>query len=458
ESPHAGGGATLTGESLLFTELFPIRTEGVGRLYAYMPIWDGDASRSGAKLAHYLRRDLGGQWYWLDSRLITDTPPNPARALMTIDALRTEHPGLFAALTLIEEDLHWRATPEAVAAFIVRGRLADLDGHFVEALNRVAGTIKNARVVHEPYARTWVIGGQPAVALAVITRVVYAQDVTTFARALPDVNALAGLAVVEKLTGREGNIVKVLGTVADQRKRLLQRKRLREWMGMATDDMLALRVVVGSETEDYPANALDLCITPETASHFDVIPGQVERALLLKPDERARLVKVVADIAKDAGLIGDAYSQRNLPDLFKQAAPRLSAIWGGDKVRPYDPRSSSADFAQYGLYQRAPRYETEPLRLAVLNAQGDVADIFVEALAREFERAHPIKLKVVRTRSVQVLTPENLQTAVRALAKSDADVLLACLPDAALMDPAAPGQFLKAQAVGRALPALILYE
>ncbi|MCL4248421.1 MAG: hypothetical protein KJ065_09785 [Anaerolineae bacterium] len=457
-SEPADGDATLTSEALLFTELFPIRTEGIGRLYAYAPIWNGDGACSGAKLAYHLRRDLGGQWHWLDGRLITDTPPNPARVLITIDALRTEHPALFAALTHIEEDLHWRATPEAIAAFVMRGRLADLDGHFVEALARAAGTIKNARVVHEPYARTWVIGGQPTLALAVITRVLYAQDVTAFASALPDVNALTGLAVVEKLAGDEGTIVKVLGTVAEQRKRLLQHKRLREWMGMATDDMLALRIAVGSKTEDYPANALDLRITPETASRFDVIPGQVERALQLKPDERARLVKVIADIAKDAGLIGDAYSQRNLPEYFKQVTPRLSVVWGNDKIRPYDPRSSSADFAQHGLYQCAPRYQTEPLRLAVLNAQGDVADIFVEALAREFERAHPVRLKVTRTRAVQVLTPENLQTAVRALAKADADVLLACLPDAAYTDPAAPEQFLKAQAVGRALPSLILFE
>ena len=447
-----------TTEAQLFTELFPIRTEGLPRLQAYVPVFQGEPPRTGAKLAHHLRHQLGGQWQWMDGKLVTDAPPNPAKVLMAIDVLRAEHPALFAALDRIEEELRWRPGPEAIASFVVRGHLADLDSLFAEALTRVAVSIKNARVVHEPCARTWIVGGQPAVSLGVMTYLVYAQDVTTFAQTLPATDALAGLAVVEKIAGREGKIVKVLGTLAEQRKRLLQHKRLREWLGMATDDMLALRVAVAGETEDYPANALDLMVTPETVSRFDVIPGQVERALQIKPDERARLVKVMADIAKDAGLIDDAYSQRNLPDAFTQVAPRPNLMWSGNKIRPYESSSLSTDFAQHSMYKRAARFESEPLRLAVLNAQGEDAEIFIEALTRELERAHTFKLKIARPRAVQVITPENLQTAVRTLAKAGADVLLAVLPDASRTDPAAPEHVIKSQAVGRALPSLILFE
>jgi len=447
-----------TSEPQLFTELFPIRVDGLPRLYAFTPVFEREASRAGAKLASRLRHHLGGQWHWLEGKLITDAPPNPAKAVMAIDTLRAEHPALFAALDHIEEDLRWRATPEALASFVVRGRLADLDALFGEALARVAGSIKNARIVHEPYARTWVVGGEPALSLGIITYLIYAQDVMTFARTLAAVDALAGLAVVEKLAGREGKIVKVLGTLGEQRKRLSQHKRLYEWLNMATDDILALRIAIGDETEDYPANALDLEVTPETAAHFDVIPGQVERALQIKPDERARLVKVIADIAKEAALIGDAFSQRNLPQGFTQVTPRPNLMWSGGKVRAYESGALSADFAQHGMYKRAPRFENDPLRLAVLNAQGDVAEIFIEALTRELERTHDFKLKVARPRAVQVITPENLQTAVRTLAKAGADVLLAVLPDESRTDPAMPMQVVKAQAVGRGLPSLILYE
>ncbi|MCC6613888.1 MAG: hypothetical protein IT320_10450 [Anaerolineae bacterium] len=447
-----------TSDTQLFTELFPIRADGLPRLHAFTPLFQKEAPRAGTRLAQRLRHHLGGQWQWLDGRLITDAPPNPAKLVMTVDSLRAEQPALFAALDHIEEDLRWRSTPEALASFVVRGRLADLDGLFSEALARAAGSIKNARIVHEPYARTWVVDGEPAVSLGIITYVVYGQDVTTFARTLDLVDALAGLAVIEKLAGREGKIVKVLGTLAEQRKRLLQHKRLREWLNMSTDDMLALRIALDDENEDYPANALDLLVTPETAARFDVIPGQVERALQVKPDERARLVKVIADIAKEAGLIGDAFSQRNQPDVFTQAAPRPNLTWQGGKIRPYDARSLSMDFAQHGMIKRLPCFDSEPLRLAVLNAQGEDAEIFIEALTRELERTHNFKLKVARPRAVQVITPDNLQTAVRTLAKAGADVLLAVLPDAARTDPAAPQHFVKAQAVGRALPSLILYE
>jgi hypothetical protein len=440
----------------LFSEIFPLSAAALPTLYAYRPVYDGEAVRGGARLAARLSQQLGGRWLWLHGRLLTDQQPHIAKLLLALDALRGQHPQMYAALTAIEEDLSWRASPDDAAEFAVRGALAELTPFFVDALARSAPALKNARVVIEPRLRAWVVDGQPSVAINVQTHIVYALDVIAYAQTLPQPETLIGLEAADKTSTLQGTIIKLLGTLDRQRERLYDLAKsadMRDLIAAAPDDSPVLRVEARGELYDYAAAALDLLVTTETAARFDVVPGQIARALEAGADACALRIKAIADQAKQAGLIGDAYSQRSAPTLFEQLAPRLSVVWGGDKARDYEPAQLGAQFAQFGLARRPDRFDTGPLRIVVLNALGEDADIFLEALRRDLERLHAVTIEIARERKVKVDSPENVEAAMRALVKEQADVLIAFVGD----DPAdARRRQIKMQAVERAWPSLVL--
>jgi hypothetical protein len=346
--------------------------------------------------------------------------------------------------------------------FVIRGSFEALEPAFREALSKVTFAVKHARVEPTVRAHPWSVGGQPALSLAASTRVTYARDVMTYAQALAKPADLVGLTAADRTSSLEGDIVKVIGTLAQQRARLFglsQRGDMRDLIRDAPDDAWVLRIEAKGEHYDYVAPALDLLVTMSTLSRYDVKTQEVENALNLSPSVRAQLVKAVADIAKAHTLIGDAYSERNAPQFFASAMPKLGILWGMDRARMYDRARLGADFTQHGVQRRLSRFQTEPVRIVVLNALGEDADIFLEALRRDLERTHKFSLEIVRERKIKVASPENLESAVRALVKVEADTLLAFLPDDTRVSAvrAPDDAFVKAQAVARALPSLILH-
>jgi hypothetical protein len=453
---------STTSRGQLFGEIFPVRLDTLPPLYAYVPRWTGEAPRAGAKLAQRLRGQVGGHWVFVRGALLTDSDPNPMKRIVAVDHIKAAHPKTYGALEGVEEAYDWQLTAEDTAEFVIRGVLADLEPQFQEALAKIALSIRNVRVERQPRLRPWAVGGHPAISIAVHTHLYSARDVMSYAAALPALTDLIGLEVADRTSALRGQIVKIVGSLADLRQRLIgltQRAALRELLRSAADADIVLRIAHQGELFDYAATALDLCVTPETADRLDVKRSEIERALHAGPAQRAQLVKAVADCAKAAGAIADAFSERNAPERFAAAVPALDIVWGGDRARAYDRERLGADFTQYGVYQRLPRFEGTAVRITVLNALGEDADIFLEALKRALQqRSLGFDLAVARERRVKVNTPENLESAVRALIKEEADTLIAFLPpeQQAGNEPPPHARYVKSQAAGRALPSLVI--
>jgi hypothetical protein len=445
--------------SALFTEIFPLREDALPRLYAYIPRFKGDVGRIGGKLAYRLRKSLGGHWQWMFGRIVTNVAPNPVKLLMTVDEIKAAAPKVFGHLELLEEDVRWRATPEAQAEFAIRGPLDALDANIRDALEKVQFPVKNVRVERECKARAWVIGGVPAVSLSIVTRLVYTHSIREFAATLAKPAELVGLSVADQTSTLYGEIIKVVGDLKSQRERLIglsQRQAMRDLLRDAPDDTLVLRIESKGEQYDYAASALHLLVTYDTVKRFDVIPDQVERALQINPSLRAQMVKVAADIAKAADLLNSAYSQQNAPERFTHSAPNPALMWGSGKVRPYNHDELGVEFARNGAFAALKR----PLRLLTMNALGDDGDLFVEAMGRELQRTYKVALQVVKARKLNVVSEQNIDSGVRAIAKEDGDALIAFFPDDPEMGDDLPpnDRYLKMQAVARGVPSLIVHQ
>jgi hypothetical protein len=218
---------------------------------------------------------------------------------------------------------------------------------------------------------------------------------------------------------------------------------------------MVLRVLSGSNEYDYVSNALALLVRLEDAHRFDVNPQHVERALHLKPGMRAQIVKVVTDVIKSADLIGNAFSVQNAPELFTNRDVTATLIFGGRKSRDYAHDKLTVDFQQNGPLSRR---EKDSVRITYINALSEEVDDFMEAMRRTSERDFNFKIDVVRERKMRKSSEANLESAVRLLAKEDADVMLVFLPDSEGEEEGVNAIYTKSQTIGRGQSCLVIHE
>ncbi len=449
----------------LFAEVFPILTDTLPPLTAYrLSVGSGESLRRvGTKLAAWLGEVFGGFWVYSSGRLITDAPPNPVKLVMALDTARTEQRRSFGHVETVEEDFHWQPSADEIADYIVRGPVALVEDAILEALARTVYTIRSARIEREYHLRTWTVGNDPALSVSVISRLLYEPDLQAYLDTLEKPSEVVGLWVTDKTSRVQGEVIKLVGKLDEHRERLLdltQRETTRALTEAAPGDHWVVRVLAGSREYDYAADALDLVIRPEDIRQFAINHTQIEKALHLKPALHAQMVKLVADVIKDAKLIGSAYSTQNAPAIFRGAAPNPNLIFAEKRVRPFDPAKLAIDFADSGAQQLPARLTTEPIRVVVINTLGEEVGLFLEALRRVLERDYHLALEVVRERNMRVISPANLESAVRLLQKETSDLVLVFLPDEAEAgadeDEGISDRTARTQVIGRGLPCLTI--
>jgi hypothetical protein len=446
----------------LFVEVFPIET--VPDLRAYqIQMSDGSAPKFGSKLAYRLRQKLDGCWVWADGRMLTDTPPEPMKLLMAIDAIKEEQPKTYGKLSLLEEDYAWQPTPEIVARFVIRGPLNALGDTIVQALSSANARVGNAQVQRESLASAWVVNGEPAVSFSIVSHLIYATDLYTYALGVEKPNELVGLRVTDMTSTMQGEIIKVVGRVSDHRERLLkltQRETMRQLLRAAPGDDLVVKVKSGQNEYDYVASALNVMIGMDNAQDFGVSPQQAAKTLRLKPAQRAQIIKQIADIGKRAQLIRNAYSTQNAPDLFTTSAPKIEIMLGNKRTRPYDVERLPQDLKANGPYWQCERFNEEPVRVAIINTLTEATGDFLEAMQRSIERDFGFQMDIVRERRVKVISRPNIESAVRALQKETFDVLLVFLENQSgdEGEDAVGDRLIKSQTVGRGIPCLVVHE
>ncbi len=455
-----------------FVELFPIKEANIGPLSAYKLILDASNDiervamerRIGGKLTYRLGGILPGIWVWSNGRVLTDTPANPVKLMMQIEELRASF-DLYAPLEGIEEDDEWAADATTIADFVVRGSIVKIADEIQQALTKTPSNIPNARVDREFRARAWEVNGQPAISLAANSRLIYENDIESYAENQSKITDLIGLGVIDRTSSLQGEIIKIVGQLGEQRERLLgltQREEMAEIINGAPDTRWVVRIQSGRNEYDYVSDALAIIIRLEDIERFGIDSAQAERALHLKPAQRAQMVKAVSDVVKTHGLIGDAYTMNNAPTLFSDITPQVRLRFGGSKTRDYVEDRLLADLLTAGPF-KARDIGTKaqlPLRINLINAGSEAVDDFLEAMSRQCARDFNQQIEIVRERKMRVASRANLESAVRLLTKEPADALLIFLPDSEedSDDEGISDNFSLSQTIGRGEPCFIIHE
>ena len=447
----------------IMAEVFPIKTSSLPLLTAFAPeISGGDASTIGGKLSYRLARTLGGHWVWTDRRLITDAPPEISQIMKVVSDLWEEQPDTFRGLRSVARDANWNATPWAQAEFVARGLMGELDGSIRAVLAKKARNLGNARVVRDYETRGWVLHGRPAVSISLYSHVVYKDDLKQYAARVQS-RDLVGLWAADKTSTAKGEIVRVSGTVAQHRTRLLrltQREEMREVLRKATDDEMVVSIRSGRQEYEYPLSALRIIVRMQDCRRFGIGAQEALGALKIEPRLRLPLVKEIAALVKGAGLVTEAVNSKDDPSLFLTAGdvgflPRLR--FGGEHVEDCDGDGPWQHLKSHGLYRSADQFTgNSPIRIGVLNALGS-ADLSKFRSRLEANLGYlGFTVEFSSEEVVREATRLELEGAVARLQQTKPHLVLAFLPDSYSDEEWGTYHDLKDLTVGRGIPSQVV--
>lgn len=263
-------------------------------LVAYrLRIQGGDLAAMGGKVAYRLQRVFKGHWLWTEKRVVTDSPP-PDEALKPVIAdLWKEQPDIFQGLLAIQPDASWRPTAQVQADFVARALFRNLQPEVNQVLAPLSQDLGRVRIHRTCDVRGWVVRGQPAISISVVSRLLAKQDLRAYARQATPLEQLVGLAVTDKLSGSKGEIAGITGTVREHRERLLaltQREESRVIIQRAADNEPVVHVRMGRNAYDFVASALGIVVSTATYARFGVDAKQATSALRLAPQERLKIL------------------------------------------------------------------------------------------------------------------------------------------------------------------------
>ncbi len=450
----------------LFIELFPI-TQRPTDLASYTLLMKGEANENiGGRLAYRFSQAIGGRWAWVDGNLITDTSASPIQLGITLDILRPQSPDLLRDVIGIEETLGWQNNARAQAQFISQTALRDLDYALRQALKKFSVPLQNGRIEREPQLQTWVVDGEPALSLSVKSHILTAKNLQEALKERNEKlkNALGWRVMDITSPSMIGTIIAIRGVLAQHRARLLEltkRDAMHTLLQNAPDDEVVVTVQSGFHEYDYVASALAIVIRPQEDdwTRFNINASQAYKLIRLAPAIRANLIKAMSDKLKEADLVSKAYSSRTHERLFAHLDFKPSLVYAEKRVRPHDPFSIGDDFLKCKTYQTHPKFADRPIKIAVINTLEEKISDFVEALRRLLEKQFDFKIEMIKERKVKVVTPKNLESAVRVIEKEEADVVLAFFANTSLQDTIEENhaRHLKTLTLGKGIATHVIY-
>lgn len=451
----------------IFTEVFPILAE-VPPLGAYRLRGPGADDAAGARIAYRLGKALSGRWVWSEGVLLTDVPVSPVQVDITLDMLRDQNADLLAGISGVDEDARWAITPVAHAHYLMQTVVRDVEEEILSAVLNMANITPTVRVVREPFYRAWAVGDEPALSVSIRSHLLYSQNLHEWMHTRNEkIRQYIGWQVMDRTTMTMiGTITGTTGVLAQHRLRLLEltkRPVMQQLLTESPDTTLVFRVQSGHYEYEYAATALHALITPdnnELLERFELTRPFVCRALRLSPVLRAAQVKTIADLLKAHNIIGNSYNARTHPDLFSQLEALPDLEYGQQRTRPFSLRNAGDDLLKSGLYRRHPRYDQAPIRIATINALDSTVDDFVEALRRRIEKDFGLTIHIIKERKVRVVTPRNIESAVRLIEKEAPDIVLAFFDDqqATTTDDDQQARTLKALTLAKGIATQVIYE
>lgn len=415
-------------------ELFPIRCEALPQLMIYrLSLAQGqDFNTLSWQLAYCLRKLSGGIWVVSGGRLISDQILTDTAWPELLRRCWEDKPELASiqSVEALPDDLLMAADQ---ACFMAKGLLSSRKSSFDRLLSRYHVRFGTVEVRRQVMLKDWVVQCQPCVSISLRSETIYAQELTETLRQFPGSKAL-GLKVRGKLDDISGEIGAIVGSLGEQRERLLAYKpeaAKAEAIQNGADDIPVISVKTRKRSYDYPANLLELVPHPASYARLRVDGQKVLAAQRLKPEQRWQIVSELVSPLQKAGLLGEAIAQAIRPEL---AAEKVKL--GGDRICLANDRRLLSLLKEHGVYAASASAGKIPTRVIYLCPPGQFKAFkaqmpaFLSLLREECQRFR-VGLSFEKRIPVQLLSGSRgeLEQQVQAmLNESRPELVLAIFP------------------------------
>ncbi|MGJ3241099.1 MAG: hypothetical protein ACFE0Q_20480 [Anaerolineae bacterium] len=440
------------------TEVFPVDASRIEQLTAYQPTMArGIAHILAQDLLTRITRTFTGRWVWTGELILTDEAPAPIQIDIMLDVLRKEFPMIFGDLQGLQELTDWYPTVEDAGVFTAQWCEKMYDDRLRQLLRQHGTRIPNGYVMRDYHLAGWEVDGQPALSLRLQSRLLALYNVQM---ALTQGDDVIGLQVIDKTNARNIGIITEIrdDDLASARERLLGgtlSSAMHDLLMTADPTDQVVTVSFGAVRREYVASALNIIIRPEEHERFSIDRTRLASAQNLPPATMASIVSSASDLLKVDQHIGNAYNNRTTPHHFIYLDHVPEMTFGNQRVRPYKLQTLANEFIVHGLFAKHLRFKDAPIRIAVINAlDSKLATDFVEAMRRQMERDFEFDISMIRERTIRVVSPSNLASAVRVVEKEQPHILLACFAD----DQEASYEYLKTLTLGKGIALQAIYE
>ncbi len=360
--------------AMTLTEMFPVNISVFPPLTAYqLKVRNGDVATIGGKLSYRLQKAFSGHWAWTSPWIVTDTTQSESALIRLIEQAWREDPETFRGFVALQSLPVWQPTAQVYADFAARCLWPELRSASTRLLNQWGYPLGMVQISRSCEVRGWVVQGEPAISISLDSRLMMKQNVQTYLSQASSSDAVIDLLVADRESTLKGIVTGIAGMVAEHRGRLLNivgTSPSRVHIQEAKDDETVVQVYgTNRSTYDYVARGLQIVVRTSDYTRFNVNGRQATAQLRLAPQKRAEMMGQLALLAKNKGLIGDAYRSTKYAQFFLTAtsvkfAPSLT-IGNRQRITDVRDRTIQTSLQHHGFYKRVVPDQNSPLHIGV---------------------------------------------------------------------------------------------
>ena len=425
---------------MLTVDIFPIEPSAVPVMYAYdLDTSDNKNSVSG-KLAYRLRKEFGGHWTSNFGRILSDKSVTEQQLRDFLIEIWKSKNSAFVNVRTIKKIEGYGPKENDISALVAKAMFSDtgLNNELNATLNKSRIKIKNASIKRVVDFGAFVIGNKPSVSISISSNILLDQDLDNYIRNKKDP---MGLYVKVKHQSMKGEVVEKVGTLRDQRERLqnlAQDELTINSIKSAPDDTEVLAIRRGQNRYDYTANSLEIILTMQNCSKFNVSSKDLSYCTKISPDERYKMIQSVRKLINEKllggkSVIGEAFDSLNNPDLF----PNMFKLPFEEPVvighgQSYDFKHIKPGLKKFGLYKTSSQLANNVINIAVLFPENSVdktiIDKFLESTKSEM-KALSFNMIIRKVLQFELADDSDLEKKLDSLTGERIDLVLCVLPD-----------------------------
>ncbi len=415
----------------VYTEFYRINPEKLGKFYCYgLEVLAGHIKAIGGKLGYQLRKRLSGFWNFSDYLLLSNHYVEEDRLSQILKDLWSKDPETYGNLTKIKflknKTPSARSIADFTANFLSFRYRSDINGVLDKYRTREA----KINIKKDCIIRGWVINNIPSISISIKSKIYYNETFEIFLKTINKIEVLINFPVIDIELQHVGKITEVVGSLKDQRDRLLRltsRDKIKQKILKAPDNE---QVFIIDGTYHYVASTLYPLVTTKNAHQFEANPAKLMSHLFLAPETRNTIEMEIISHFKD--YLTYNINSESIKELFKKGEDigfKNLLKFKDSSIHP-EEEYVLKNLRDHGIYKKAPKFEEDPTIniVLLLGALANQFQGFWEQLKNELTKLGftPKLLKVIK---LDKITPIEIEQKTKTITNDECDIIVAILPE-----------------------------